>query len=410
MKIKLINKTLLFMFALALLFGAGCSNGSGSGGTDKEGANIGNTIDVNSPDDGGNANNTDNSSSPVACTVYASQLETLTPADLAKDEFGDTYTIQLLGYWTAGQLEQLGDNLEMLSKRFVTLDMTQIEGRTSIGKWSFDGCVSLAGIMTGESMTSIGSGAFYGCSSLESVKIDSETSVGSWAFSVCTALKSVILGNGVTNIDNAAFSGCSSLESVAIGTNVMSINGNAFEGCTGYTLTLGAVDLVGKDYSYNSFSSNNSNLASLFVGCKVLIIKDGVTSIGKNAFNMEQYYSDSFYSKSNAVLESVTIPNSVESIGSSAFKYCYLLSSVTMGNSVTNIGSSAFYDCSSLESIKIPASVKNIKSAAFAGCTSLRNISFAGTTKQWDAINKEEGWSYDVPATKVICSNGNVLL
>ena len=73
----------------------------------------------------------------------------------------------------------------------------------------------------------------------------------------------------------------------------------------------------------------------------------------------------------NNSVTSVTIPNSVTSIGSTAFMHCTGLTSITIGNSVTNIGEGAFYCCSSLTSINIPNSVTSIGMAAFYGCTSL---------------------------------------
>ena len=76
-----------------------------------------------------------------------------------------------------------------------------------------------------------------------------------------------------------------------------------------------------------------------------------------------------------ASITSVTIPNSVESIGNCAFLRCESLASVTIGNSVTRIESHAFEDCKSLTSITIPDSVTVINPWAFRNCTSLSNIS-----------------------------------
>jgi hypothetical protein len=73
-------------------------------------------------------------------------------------------------------------------------------------------------------------------------------------------------------------------------------------------------------------------------------------------------------------MTSVTIPNSVTSIGISAFWSCYNLTSVTIPNSVTSIGRSTFDGCSSLTSITIPNSVTSMGSYAFSGCTGLTSI------------------------------------
>ena len=93
-----------------------------------------------------------------------------------------------------------------------------------------------------------------------------------------------------------------------------------------------------------------------------VIIEDGVTSIGNQAF----------YSCNNLV--SVTIPNSVKSIGNYVFSECSSLAFVTIGNSVTSIGDYAFSGCSGLTSISIPYSVKSIGDSAFVWCTGLTSI------------------------------------
>jgi hypothetical protein len=76
-------------------------------------------------------------------------------------------------------------------------------------------------------------------------------------------------------------------------------------------------------------------------------------------------------------LTSITIPNSVTSIGDKAFQDCSGLTSVTIGNSVTSIGKSAFSGCTGLTSISIPGSVTSIEKDAFAYCTNLKYITLS---------------------------------
>ena len=73
-------------------------------------------------------------------------------------------------------------------------------------------------------------------------------------------------------------------------------------------------------------------------------------------------------------VKDLVIPNSVTSIGSSAFGGCSGLKSVTIPNSVTSIGNSAFYGCSNLTSVTIPNSVSSIGNSAFYGCSGLKNV------------------------------------
>ena len=74
------------------------------------------------------------------------------------------------------------------------------------------------------------------------------------------------------------------------------------------------------------------------------------------------------------VLTSVTIPNSVTSIGDGAFSNCFALLSVTIGNSVESIGNQTFTGCSGLTSVAIPNSVKSIGSGAFSDCSGLTSV------------------------------------
>jgi hypothetical protein len=117
---------------------------------------------------------------------------------------------------------------------------------------------------------------------------------------------------------------------------------------------------------YVSIDLSGSTVKGLnFYGCPNLAsitIPDSVTSIGEAAF------------QGCTSLTSITIPNSVASIGKEAFFNCTSLANVTIPNSVTYIGEKAFYDCIGLTSITIPNSVTRILKNAFRGCTRTRQV------------------------------------
>jgi hypothetical protein len=86
----------------------------------------------------------------------------------------------------------------------------------------------------------------------------------------------------------------------------------------------------------------------------------------------------SFSSPSDLI--SITIPNSVISIGYGAFFHCATLTNVTMGNGVTGIADWAFSDCTDLADITLPSKVVGIGDSAFYDCTSLTGVWFRGNS------------------------------
>ena len=290
-------------------------------------------------------------------------------------------------------------------------------GVTSIGSCAFYYCTSLTSVTIGNSVTSIGDSAFYNCKSLTSITIlDSVTSIGSSAFYGCTSLTSVAIPNSVTSIGSSAFSGCTNLTSITIPDSVTSIGNYAFSGCTSLTsITIpNSVTSIGR---------------SAFSGCTSLTsvtIPDSVTSIGDDAF------------KECMSLTSVTIPDSVTSIGSNAFyNTVYYNDKSNWDNGVlylsnclidTNdnfdsttdyiikdgtriVANSAFYNCKSLTSITIPDSVTSIDDMAFYYCTSLKNIIVLSSDCKFGSCivgEKVKIYGYaNSTANKYADSNGN---
>ena len=182
---------------------------------------------------------------------------------------------------------------------------------TTIGYAAFRSCEKLKSLTIPNSVTSIGSSSFSGCSGLTSLTIpNSVTSIGNYAFSGCSGLTSLTIPNSVTSIGESAFYGCSGLTSLTIPNSVTSIGESAFYGCSGLT----SINVDSNNSIYDSRNNCNAIIRksdnTLLFGCKNTVIPNSVTSIGSSAFD------------GCSGLTSLMIPNSVTSIGSYAFGYC----------------------------------------------------------------------------------------
>ena len=239
---------------------------------------------------------------------------------------------------------------------------------------AFYGCSALTSLVLPNSLKAIGNYVFSDCSSLTSLVLpNSVETIGSSAFSGCSALTSLVLPNSVETIGDFAFSGCSSLTSLVIPNSVIEIGNAAFQNCS----SLNRISVNANNPVYDSREGCNAIVErasnTLVVGCKETFIPNSVTSIGHSAF----------YGCSE--LTSLVVPNSVTNIDDYAMHSCSSLTNFVIPNSVKRIGKFAFNGCSSISQIVIPHSVVRMGTGVFIKCNSLKRISVDASNPVYDS-------------------------
>ena len=249
----------------------------------------------------------------------------------------------------------------------------------------------------------------------------------------------IIIENGVYSIGSNAFEGCVNVREVYIGTDVNGIFNNAFGDC----VNLGNVNYYGTQDDWDNiyFDKNNDPLTSakpqsIFGSCGTyvrykltpdheliiygdgemdnftstsmpwydyrydierVVICDGVTDIGNNAFWNHKYIesvslggtvqSIGKYAFSGVeLLQSIELPDSLTSIGVQAFGNCENLESVVIPSGVTSLATSTFASCENLTSVTLPTTLTKIGAAAFSQCHALQTVNYAGTEEDWNAV------------------------
>ncbi len=256
------------------------------------------------------------------------------------------------------------------------------DGVDIVADGAFMCSVNLTNITIPNSVTEIGVGAFSYCTGITDIAIpDSVMTFGARGFGMfcgCENLKSITIGKGIKNIVPGAFNDCNNLSDITV-----SPENNNFSSKDGVLFNKDKTELikypVGNQRTVYSIPNTVKTIGySAFhesVNLTDITVPNSVTSIGDRAF------------AGCTGLTSITIPDSVTSIGESAFAGCTGLTSVTLGNGVTSIEDEAFYECTGLTSITIPNSVESIGSDAFAGCSSLTSINVARENNYYSGNN-----------------------
>lgn len=305
------------------------------------------------------------------------------------------------------------DSFNKTALNTVTLFGTDWQGSGSVPNGAFSGCEKLSCVTIPDCFEEIGDHAFFGCTNLQRVTIQSKQDAGA------------LTNNKMQRIGEQAFKGCAKLEYIDIPASVTIIGENAFAGCgklVGGTFSVSALEhLPRKQLQWLTvIGSEIPDYA--FDGCdnlSAIIIDSDIEYISEKAFeglpNLwiiltcdSQFYKVGqddgiLYTKDGTTLvkypvgrtssgdisvsDSIQIPEGVTTIYDYAFSGAKSLRSITVPQTVTEIGERAFFGCSELSQINIPESVKSIGEKAFEGCVNIITYDAQGIgyVEQWVA-------------------------
>ena len=230
-------------------------------------------------------------------------------------------------------------------------------------------------------MTSIGDDASYGCSSLTSIivaegnaKYDSRNGcnaiIETGSNTLIAGCSSTVIPESVTSIGSSAFYNCSSLREVINFSNLNIKKGSDSHGYVArYAKKVVKVnEQIGDYYFYTA--EDNIHYLQHYIG------KDTVINLPED-YNGDDYLIGETAFLNNGSIVSVNVPQTVGTIGKSAFANCYNLATVTLARGVMAIESNAFANCWSLTALVFPKSLTAIGDGAFKGCSGLKTILFS---------------------------------
>ena len=243
--------------------------------------------------------------------------------------------------------------------------VTLPESLTEIARGAFSGCF-MSQITIPANVTKIGEDAFYGCNFLHNIYMYADVASLTWTDNENPDFSYYGTACHVNKADREAFANKFNFKHLTFWGDLDQIDGPWISGDCEVELNKNGTLTVSKNGSdsegrMGDFYGNTPWLAYA-ADIKKIVIAEGVTYIGKNAFRECNYAT------------TVSLPSTLTTIGGAAFELCSGLQSITLPEGLTTINYYAFRNCTGLTTITFPASVTYIDAFSFLDCTSITDV------------------------------------
>lgn len=275
----------------------------------------------------------------------------------------------------------------------------------------FHNCDKIATIDIPASVVKIYGNAFDDCSSLTATifhdATDHTLALDDYAFRNCATLPEVTFPRQLLSVGNYTYAQCPLLKTLTFPAMLESIGNYAFAECTGLTqltfkdsgksvkLGYGARSNSGTSYLDNMPLFGNSSLTYLYIGRNINYTAG--EKYGYSPFYNQSFLTDVRFSQSGTVsyckdyllykvnnCKTLTLPESLTSIGNWTFRGMAALESIVIPNAVTEMGTYAFADDTSLKSAKLSTSCPWLKEGLFSECNTLQSITIPSVVTKMD--------------------------
>lgn len=293
------------------------------------------------------------------------------------------------------------------------------KGITEIDANAFSDCLNLKSVLIPLSINIVGKNAFLGCNQLAKVYYDGKIedwlniSFGNeYSNPMYYATEFYLLdANGTVTYNNKKYS---LLNAITI-TNTKSVGNYQFVGFNGLTsITLDEnIQSFGKGVFIDSSISSLYYNGTLEDWCGITF--ESLTSnpmiVSNNIYFFDEDGTVTHDENKYSVIETLTLPENLVTVNAYAFAGCKSIKTLILNENLKTISDSAFYSCTSLEKVTFNVRLSIIGKEAFAECSSLTVLDHSKHVKSlWKWMSLGEDWNRNVPATKIIFSDGSISL